>query len=131
ESSLAHYILHLLQEGKVTLEDDKSKLDLNQADHEKVKRMIKENHLGFSQIKIFSLKYSDMQFVFIFAESGEIAKKFFRQQFKKEPFTCTEMLMNEPITKGNRTLTFRELRKEFNSFPAFAGIYDRRNGYTV
>jgi hypothetical protein len=54
EVSLAHYIHHLLQEGKVSLEDDAAHLDLNLADHEKVREMIENNVLGFHKVGVYS-----------------------------------------------------------------------------
>ncbi|WP_231597683.1 hypothetical protein [Bacillus sp. SA1-12] len=36
ESTLAHYIHHLLTEEKISLDDNISKIDLDQADHQKV-----------------------------------------------------------------------------------------------
>ena len=131
ESTLAYCILHLIQEGKVSLDDDESKLDFNEIDNKKVKELILKNPLGFSRMKIFSLKYSNTAFVFVFAKSKKEAINFFRKQFNKEPLNCHEMLMDKRISVGNRILTFREMRKEFNHFPAFAGIYDKRDGYTV
>ena len=67
ESSLAHYIHHLLAEKKISLDDDISKIDLNQADHQKVAEMIQNNVLGFHKIGIYSLKMNQKDFVFIFA----------------------------------------------------------------
>jgi hypothetical protein len=43
ESALAHYIHHLLVEKKISLDDPLSKIDLEHADHQKVKEMIENN----------------------------------------------------------------------------------------
>nr|WP_263327113.1 hypothetical protein [Neobacillus sp. Marseille-Q6967] len=63
ESSLAHYIHHLLAEQKISLDDNISKLDLDQADHQKVAEMIQNNVLGFHKIGIYSLKMNQKDFV--------------------------------------------------------------------
>jgi hypothetical protein len=50
EFALAHYIHHLLLEKKISLEDDFTKIDLNQADHQKVAEMIQNNVSGFHML---------------------------------------------------------------------------------
>ncbi|WP_233253046.1 MULTISPECIES: hypothetical protein [unclassified Geobacillus] len=126
EKTLAHYILHLLQEGKVSLEDDADTIDFTQADHEKVAAMILQNQLGFSDIKIFSLKYDDKRFAFIFAANEEEAIQFFRQKFKRKPYNCHEYPLDFPMSRGQEFLTFRDMKKEHSHFPALAGFYERR-----
>lgn len=125
EKTLAHYILHLLQEGKVSLDDDADKLDFTQADYEKVAQMIEQNLLGFSDIKIFSLKYDDKLFAFVFAASQEEAIEFFQKKFKRNPKNCHEYPLDFPMSRGNEFLTFRDMRKEYSHFPALAGFYER------
>jgi hypothetical protein len=126
EKTLAHYILHLLQEGRVSLEDDADSLDFAKADHQKVAQMIEQNQLGFSDIKIFSLKYDNKRFAFIFAASEEEAIQFFRQKFKRKPYNCHEYPLDFPMSRGNEFLTFRDMKKEHSHFPALAGFYERR-----
>ena len=53
ESALAHYIYHLLQEKKITLEDSAQNLDLEEADHDKVAEMIENNVLGIGKSASF------------------------------------------------------------------------------
>lgn len=129
EKTLAHYILHLLQEGKVSLDDDADKIYFLQADHEKVAQMIEQNLLGFSNIKVFSLKYDDKRFAFIFAASEEEAIQFFQQTFKRKPYNCHEYPLDFPMSRGNEFLTFRDMRKEHSHFPALAGFYERSELY--
>jgi hypothetical protein len=126
EKTLAHYILHLLQEGQVSLDDDADKIDFLQADHEKVAQMIVQNQLGFSDIKVFSLKYDDKLFAFVFAASQEEAIEFFQKKFKRNPKNCHEYPLDFPMSRGNEFLTFRDMRKEYSHFPALAGFYERR-----
>ena len=125
ESTLAHYILHLLQEGKVSLEDDESSLDLDQADHQVVAEMIEKNQLGFSQIKVFSLKIDANTFAFIFAKSKQEAVDHYQKKFRKEPLNCYEYPLDYRICRGNEFLSFRDLRKEFTEFPVIAGYFEK------
>ncbi|WP_045520571.1 hypothetical protein [Neobacillus niacini] len=50
DSSLDHYIHHLLAVKKIKLDDDISKIDLEQADHQKVKELVQINVLGFQKL---------------------------------------------------------------------------------
>lgn len=125
ESSLAHYIHHLLAERKISLEDDSSKIDLNQADHQKVADMIQNNVLGFHKVGIYSLKMNQKAFVFIYSSSQEEAIDFFSKSFHKTPLNCHEYPLEFELTKGNGVISFRNMKKEFESFPAIAGCYMR------
>lgn len=125
ESTLAHYILHLLQEGKVSLEDDDSSLDLDQADHQVVAEMIEKNQLGFSFIKVFSLKMYANTFVFIFAKSKEEAIHYYQKTFRKAPLNCYEYPLDYRICRGNDFLSFRDLKKEMTEFPVIAGYFEK------
>lgn len=127
EKTLAHYILHLLQEGQVSLDDDAYSLDFTKADHQKVAQMIEQNQLGFSDIKIFSLKYDNKRFAFIFAASKEEAIQFFQQKFKRKPYNCHEYPLDFPMSRGQEFLTFRDMKKEYSHFPALAGFYERKS----
>lgn len=125
ESSLAHYIYHLLTEKKISLEDDASKIDLNQADHLKVAEMIQNNVLGIHKIRVFSLKMNQKTFAFIYASSQEEAIQFYTQSFHQTPLNCHEYPLEFELTRGDVVLTFRDMRKEFKSFPAIAGYFNR------
>jgi len=125
EKVLAHYILHLLQEGHVSLNDDASLIDFSKADQQKVLEMINQNYLGFSDIKVFSLKWDDKTFAFIFASNEEEAKKYFEQKLRKKQLNCFEYPLDFQMSRGNEFLSFREMQKEHNQFPAIAGFYER------
>ncbi|WP_239094188.1 hypothetical protein [Bacillus sp. B15-48] len=56
QSSLAHYLYHLLAEQKISLDDKIDRLDFNQADHQKVAELIENNVLKFRKIGVYSLK---------------------------------------------------------------------------
>lgn len=121
ESSLAHYIYHLLEERKISLEDDSSNIDFEQADHQKVAELIEKNVLGFYKIGIYLLKMNQGKFVFIFANSQEKAIQFFTNTFHQPPITCQEYSLDFQLTRGNGFISFRDMRKEFASFPVLAG----------
>jgi hypothetical protein len=125
ESLLAHYILHLLEERKISLEDDSSKIDLNQADHQKVAEMIQNNVLGIHQVGIYSLKMDQKAFAFIYASSQEEAIQFYTKSFHQTPLNCYEYPLEFELTRGNDVISFRNMKKEFESFPAIAGCYMR------
>ncbi|RTR33940.1 hypothetical protein EKG37_06925 [Robertmurraya yapensis] len=125
EPMLAYYILHLLENKRITLDDDISKLDWEKSNHEQLAAMIKENKLGFHPIKIFSLKMDQNNFVFIFAASPEEATQFYIQTFRKLPLNCVQQLLEYELVRGNETLTFRDMKKEYVKFPAVAGCYVR------
>lgn len=125
ESALAHYIHHLLTEKKITLDDLESQLDFEQADHQKVAEMIENNVLGIHKVCVFSLKMKPKEFVFIFAENPEEAIQFYIKTFQQQPMNCHEYLLDFEIIRGNGSISFREMRKEFESVPAIAGYFKR------
>ena len=125
ESSLAHYIYHLLEEKKISLDDNISKIDFEQANHRKVADMIEKNVLGFHKIAIYSLKMNENEFVFIFAESKQKAIEFYTKTFHHLPLNCHEYPLDFKLSRGNSVISFREMRKEFESFPVLAGYFDR------
>lgn len=123
ESTLAHYIHHLLAEKKITLDDDMGEIDLNQADHHKVAEMVRLNLLGFYKVRIYSLKMDEENFAFIFAGSKEKAIQFYTMTFNKIPMNCHEYPLDFQLARGNEVVTFRDLRKEFQEFPAIVGYF--------
>jgi hypothetical protein len=125
EFSLAYYIHHLLAEQKISLEDTIAKLDLNQANHQKVAEMIQRNPLGFLKVGIYSLKMNQKDFVFIFAGSDEEAIQFYTKTFHQNPLNCHEYSLDYQLDRGNDAISFRDMRKEFTSIPAIAGYFKR------
>jgi hypothetical protein len=128
ESSLAHYIHHLLAEKKISLDDDISKIDLNQANHQKVAEMVENNVLGIHKVNIYSLKRNKKEFVFIFAASQQDAIQFYTETFRQLPLCCHEYPLDFELARGKEVISFRDLRKEFGSFPAVAGDFRRMMG---
>jgi hypothetical protein len=122
---LAHYIHHLLEEGNILLDDNISKIDFDQADHQKVAELIENNGLGFHKVGIYSLKMNQNDFVFIFADSQQEAIQFYTGTFHHAPLNCHEYSLDFELVRGNGVISFREMRKEFMSFPAIAGYYKR------
>jgi hypothetical protein len=123
QTSLAYYIHHLLTDKKISLDDDESQLDFEHADHQKVAEMIKKNVLGFHKICIYSLKMKPKEFVFIFAENRKEAIQFYKNTFQQTPLNCHESFLDYQLIRGNGSISFREMRKEFESFPAIAGYF--------
>ncbi|WP_053362539.1 hypothetical protein [Bacillus sp. FJAT-27251] len=124
-SPLAHYIFHLLAEKKISLEDHMDQIDLYQADQQKVAEMIDNNFLGFHKVGIYSLKRSAKEFVFIFAGSELEAIHFFTRTYRQRPLNCHESCLDFELVRGNEVISFREMKKEFERFPAVAGVFRR------
>jgi hypothetical protein len=125
ESTLAHYIFHLLSEKKISLEDDASKIDIDQADHRKVAELIQTNFLGIHPMGIYSLKLDQKTFVFIFARNEQEAIEFYTETFQQPPLNCHEYLLDFQIVRGKAVISFRDLKKDFGTFPAIAGYFIR------
>ncbi|MGM7724351.1 hypothetical protein [Metabacillus sp. Hm71] len=125
ESTLAHYIYHLLEEQKLSLDDSIFSIDLDQADHQKVAELIEKNVLSFHKVGIYSLKMNKNDFVFIFARSQQQAIQFYTETFYQAPLNCHEYLLDFELARGNEVISFRDLRKEFESFPAIAGYFNQ------
>ncbi|MEH7253205.1 hypothetical protein V7111_13830 [Neobacillus niacini] len=125
ESALAHYIHHLLAEKKISLDDDISKLNFDQANHQKVAEMIRNNVLGFHKIRIYSLKMNKKDFIFIFAASEQEAIQCYTKAYHHAPLNCHESSLDFQFTRGNGVISFRDMRKDFDSFPAIAGYYNK------
>ncbi len=124
-STLAHYIFHLFQEKKVTSQDDITKIDFEQADHEKVEAMIKNNELGIYKLRIYGLKMNDQDFVYIFARNVEDAIQLFSKTYHQLPVYWKESDLDTDFVRGKETISFRDMRKEYNSFPAFVGEFSK------
>jgi hypothetical protein len=78
-----------------------------------------------NKIGIYSLKINQKDFVFIFAASERDAIQFYLETFHQPPLNCHEYSLDFELSRGNGVISFREMRKEFMSFPAIAGGYRR------
>jgi hypothetical protein len=125
ESALAHYIHHLLGEMKISLDDDMSKIDFQQADHQKVREMIQNNVLGIHKIRVYSLKMNQKDFVFIYAASEQEAIQFYTKSFHQTPLNCHEYSLDFQLARGNDVISFRDIRKEYEDLPAIAGFFNK------
>jgi hypothetical protein len=123
ETSLAHCIHHLLEEKKISLEDDMTEIDLELVNPQKVAEMIRNNVLGFRKLNIYSLKRSKNEYVFIFANRQQEAIQHFTEIFHQLPLNCIEYQLDFQLIRGNEIISFRDMRKEFMSFPAVVGCY--------
>jgi hypothetical protein len=125
ETSLAHCIHHLLEEKKIALDDDMSQIDFNQVDPQKVAEMIGNNVLGFQKMNIFSQKRSKNEFVFIFAARQEDAIQLYTKTYHQLPLNCLEFMLDFQLIRGNEIISFRDMRKEFVSFPSLVWCYTK------
>jgi hypothetical protein len=130
ESSLAHCIHHLLEEKKISLEDDMTQIDLEQVDPQKVAEMIRNNVLGFRKLNIYSLKRSKNEYVFIFATRQQEAIQLYTETYHQLPLNCLEYQLDFQLIRGNEIISFRDMRKEFMSFPAIVGCYRKDTCFT-
>ena len=117
----------LLAEQKISLDDDISKIDLEQADQQKVRELVQNNVLGIHKVGVYSLKMNQKDFVFIFAASQQEAIQFYSKTFHQNPLNCHEYSLDYQLARGKDVISFRDLRKEFTSIPAIAGCF-KRNG---
>lgn len=123
ESVLAHYILCLLQEGKITWHDDDSVITEVQPDSEKLAEMIEANYLGICKINMYALKIKNGKWAFIFAKNAEEAKQHLWRAIGQKSLKFRELSPDQDICIGNRLLPFREWKKEQSEFPCLVGYY--------
>jgi hypothetical protein len=128
EIALVYCLFHLLAESKISLDDDTSKIDLYQADRKKVAEIIQKNPLGLNKVGVYSLKMDLKTFVFIYASSQEEAVQFYNESFQNHPLNCHEYPLEFQLISGKEVVSFRDMKKEFNSFPAIAGYFLKEKG---
>lgn len=128
ESILAHYLHHLLEEEKISLDDDISMIDLNQANHQTVAEMIEKNVLCLHLISLYTLKRNRREFVFIYAATKKEAIQFFIKTFQQFPLNCNKYSLDVEIVRGNEMISFRALRKEYTKFPVLVGCFRKEGG---
>lgn len=105
-STLAHYIFHLFQEKKISSQDDITKIDFEQADHEKVEAMIKNNELGIYKLRIYGLKINKQDYVYIFARNSNEAIQLFIETYRQLPGYCQETLLDTEFVRGKEILGY-------------------------
>jgi hypothetical protein len=62
-------------------------------------------------------------FVFIYASSQEEAIQFYNHSFHQTPLNSHEYQLEFEITRESGIISFRDLKKEFRSFPVIAGYF--------
>ena len=114
-----------LAEKKILLDDDISEIDLNQADYKKVAAMIQNNVLCIHKVGIYSLRMDQESFAFVYTRSPEESIQCYTESFQKKPLNCHEYSLDFELVKGKFTISFRNMKKEIESFPAIAGVFVR------
>src|SRR4051812_6944250 len=108
---MAHCFHYLLKEGFTKLDDDLSTVDFTKVDLEKVNEMDEQNYLRFNSIKVFSLKVDEHVFAFVFAKDELEAINYTKNKLNENPSNCIEYMMDVEMEKGNRVLSFRDMKK--------------------
>lgn len=124
-SFLAHSLYYLLREGLVSPDDPHTVLDDVEIDVDLVGEWTEKNFLGISVEKVYSLKIAADEFVFVFAKDPQQAVSFIRNKWKIQPRNCQEYSLDFTIMRGKEFVSFRDMKKDFLSFPAIIGVYQR------
>jgi hypothetical protein len=83
------------------------------------------NLLFIRKLGVYSLKRNAKNVVFIYAYSDQEAIESFTKTFQQTPLNCNEYPLDFELARGNDVITFREMKKEFGSYPAIAGYFTR------
>jgi hypothetical protein len=121
ESTLDHYIHHLLAEKKISLDDDISKMDLTQTNHQKVAEMIQNNVLGFHKVIIFSLKRSKKDYVLYLRSKPARCIKLYTETFQQAPLNCLEYPPDFQLPRGNDVVSGNE--EGICEFSCYSGVF--------
>lgn len=128
EKILVYHILYAIEKGKVSLTDPRErfkKIRFTQEEQMEIAKRIQENPLKIEKVKIYCLKMDKRKFAMIYARSREEAIEHYKKIFNRTPLNCHEFLLDYEIMQGNKPISYREMRKQFNSFPAYAGYMER------
>lgn len=126
--SLVYCILYALKNKNIRLDDSEEKFfntRFADTDNKEISRLIKQNPLKLDFVNIYSLKMDKQKFAMIYARSREEAIEHYKKIFNRTPLNCHEFLLDYEIMQGNKPISYREMRKQFNSFPAYAGYMER------
>jgi hypothetical protein len=115
----------LLREGLVSPDDPHTVLDDVEIDVDLVGEWTEQNFLGISVEKVYSLKIAADEFVFVFAKDPQQAVSFIKNKWKIQPRNCQEYSLDFTIMRGKEFVSFRDMKKDFLSFPAIIGVYQR------
>ena len=129
-SYTAHILYYLLLEGLVLPDSPHTILDHVEFDVDLVCEWTKQNDLRIQIEKVYSLKISDDKFVFVYAKDAQTATAYIKNNWKIQPLNCHEYLLDNTIMSGKEFISFRDLKKDFLSFPALIGFYEREEVYS-
>lgn len=125
---LVYCILYAVKKKYIQPNDLEEKFyttKFTETDNQEIAKLIEQNPLKFEFVKIYSLKMDKYKFAMIYARSREEALQHYGELFKRKPLNCHEFMLDYQVMQGNKPITFREMRKQFNSFPAYAGYMER------
>ena len=129
-SYTAHSLYYLLLEGLVSPDSPHTILDTVEIDVDLVGEWTKKNYLRIQIEKVYSLKISDDEFVFVFAKDTQMATDYIKKNWKIQPRNCYEYSLDYTIIRGKECISFRDMKKDFLSFPAVIGFYEREEVYS-
>ncbi|KAA9022025.1 hypothetical protein [Niallia endozanthoxylica] len=124
-SYTAHSLYYLLREGLVSPNDSQTILNHVQVDTHLVGEWTQQNYLCISVEKVYALKLTDDEFVFVFAKNPKQAVDFIQKSWKVSPRNCCEYSLDFSIMRGIEFVSFREIKKDYLTFPAVIGVYKR------
>ena len=130
-SFMAHALYYLLQEGLVVEDDPQTVLDHVDMDVEVVGEWTEKNILGIAVEKVYSLKVSKDAFLFVFAKDPEQAEAFIKKEWGINPLNCHEYPLDTEMVRGKEIVSFREMKKDFLTFPALIGYYKKNPVYQL
>jgi len=128
-SYTAHALYFLLSEGLVSADDPHTILDHVEVDEERVSEWTKQNYLCIHMEKVYSLKISDAEFVFVYAKNTVEAVAFIQKKWTINLRNCHEYPLDFTIMRGKECISFREMKKDFQSIPAIIGTYQKEEVY--
>lgn len=126
--SLVYCILYAIKKKYIQPNDPEENFyatKFTKTDNHEIAKLIEQNPLKLEFVKIYSLKMDKCKFAMIYAQSKEEAIEHYKKIFNRTPLNCHEFLLDYEIMQGNKPISYREMRKQFNSFPAYAGYMER------
>ncbi|MFJ8236370.1 hypothetical protein ACIQ34_11550 [Ureibacillus sp. NPDC094379] len=133
---LAYFIYFAIMKGKITMEDDASKLDdipLTEQEQFEFDEMRSKNTLNLRPNQLYAIKRSAEQYVFYFAQNAGEARKLHHQLYGEWVSKLTNahnQMMDKSLyfPETNETKTFRELLHDTWEFPCRVCELDRDAG---
>lgn len=124
---MAHALYYLLHEGSVSPDDPHEVMDVAGLDYNAIKALKGQNYLGLHMTGPYSLKLAPNEFIFIFAKDEDEAVSFFEKQYGLQALNCHEYPLDFSLMRGSVFVTFREILKEFSTFPAIIGFFSNED----